>query len=162
MKNKFNPKKTGYLILGLVMVFLLSNCKKETEEIDTSYPEIIASASSFPQQCSIIKRGESFTFKAQVSDNVELGSMNIDIHHNFDHHSHSTEVNSCNMEAIKTPVKPYLLIREINIPAGQKHYEATATINVPAEIDPGDYHFLIRITDKAGWQTIKGISIKIN
>ncbi|RYD73590.1 MAG: DUF4625 domain-containing protein, partial [Sphingobacteriales bacterium] len=26
----------------------------------------------------------------------------------------------------------------------------------------GDYHFLIRITDKAGWQTIKAISIKIN
>ena len=162
MKNKFNPKKTGYLILGLVMVFLLSNCKKGTEEIDTSYPEIVASASGFPQQCSIIKRGESFTFKAQVSDNVELGSMSIDIHHNFDHHSHSTEVNSCNMEAIKTPVKPYLLIREINIPAGQKNYEATATINVQADIDPGDYHFLIRITDKAGWQTIKGISIKIN
>ncbi|RZL60301.1 MAG: DUF4625 domain-containing protein [Pedobacter sp.] len=150
------------MILSVLTIFLLSNCKKETEEIDTTYPEIIASSTAFPQQCSTIKRGESFTFKTRVSDNVELGSMSIDIHHNFDHHSHSTEVNSCNMEAVKSPVKPYLLIREISIPAGQKNYEATASINVPADIDPGDYHFLIRITDKAGWQTIKGISIKIN
>ena len=162
MKNKFNPAKTGFIALSLLSVLLLSNCKKETEEIDTTYPEIITSATAFPQQCSVIKRGESFIFKTQVSDNVELGSMSIDIHNNFDHHSHSTEVNSCNMEAIKTPVKPYLLIREVSIPAGQKNYEATATVNVPSDVDPGDYHFLIRITDKAGWQTIKGISIKIN
>ncbi|MET0574047.1 MAG: DUF4625 domain-containing protein [Pedobacter agri] len=162
MKNKFNPVKTGFIGLCALSVLLLSNCKKETEEIDTTYPEIISSATSFPQQCSVIKRGETFTFKTQVSDNVELGSMSIDIHHNFDHHSHSTEVNSCNMEAIKTPVKPFLLIREVSIPAGQRNYEATASVNVPADIDPGDYHFLIRVTDKAGWQTIKGISIKIN
>nr|WP_229206214.1 DUF4625 domain-containing protein [Dyadobacter fermentans] len=39
---------------------------------------------------------------------------------------------------------------------------ANQQIDVPADIDPGDYHFMIRLTDKEGWQTIRGISIKIN
>lgn len=35
---------------------------------------------------------------------------------------------------------------------------------LPAElvlIDAGDYHFMIRVTDKEGWQTMKGLSLKI-
>jgi hypothetical protein len=61
----------------------------------------------------------------------------------------------------KTPVKPFLFIQNYNIPAGLKQHEATAQIVVPADVDPGDYHFMIRLTDKEGWQTIKGLSIKI-
>nr|WP_244939634.1 DUF4625 domain-containing protein [Arcticibacter tournemirensis] len=32
---------------------------------------------------------------------------------------------------------------------------------MPADADPGDYHFMIKLTDKEGWQTIKGLSIKL-
>jgi hypothetical protein len=42
-----------------------------------------------------------------------------------------------------------------------KSYEATTQITIPADVDPGDYHFMIRLTDKEGWQTLKGLSIKI-
>lgn len=155
--------KTIIISISIGAVLLLSNCKKDAAEIDSTYPEIdINTANAFPKQCSVIKRGEKFTFKAQVSDNVELGALSVDIHHNFDHHSHSTEVSNCNMEAVKTAIKPYLLIKQVSIPSGQKTYEATAEFDVPADIDAGDYHFLIRLTDKAGWQTIKGISIKIS
>lgn len=155
--------KTVTFSLSILTVLLLSNCKKDAAEIDSSYPEININASTaFPKQCSVIKRGEKFTFRALVSDNVELGALSVDIHHNFDHHSHSTDVSNCNMDAVKTALKPYLLIKQVNIPSGQKTYEATAEFDVPADVDAGDYHFLIRLTDKAGWQTIKGISIKIN
>lgn len=34
-------------------------------------------------------------------------------------------------------------------------------IVVPASIDTGDYHLLLRLTDKQGWQTVKAVSIKI-
>lgn len=156
-------KKLSLLSLCLVLILMLSNCSKETTEpIDTIYPEIITNTNdAFPKQCSVIKRGESFVFKALVSDNAELGSLNLDIHHNFDHHTHSTELEECDMEAIKQPVKPFLLIKNVVIPAGQKSYQASAEIQVPADVDPGDYHFMIRLTDKEGWQTIKGLSIKI-
>ncbi|MDN3588829.1 DUF4625 domain-containing protein [Pedobacter aquatilis] len=154
--------KKQFAIFCLGFALLISSCKKETEEVDTTYPVIdVSTAAAFPKQCSVIKRGEKFLFKAAFSDNVELGSSSIDIHHNFDHHSHSTEVSECNMEPIKSPVKPYLLIKTLNIPAGQKAYSISEEITVPADVDPGDYHFLIRLTDKAGWQSIKGISIKV-
>lgn len=145
-----------------VLLFLFNSCKKETETVDTTYPEIdITSANAFPKQCSTVARGESFSFNALLSDNQELGACSIDIHHNFDHHTHSTEVSDCGMDAVKTPVNPFLLIKAFDIPEGQKSYTINQTINVPANVDPGDYHFLIRLTDKTGWQTIKGLSIKV-
>ncbi|WP_345951595.1 DUF4625 domain-containing protein [Mucilaginibacter sp. PAMB04274] len=153
------------LLGGLMLLILsISACKKDGTQkaIDTEYPVInVTGTSAFPKQCSTVKRGEKFTFRALLSDNIQLGSVSVDIHHNFDHHTHSTEVESCNMDAIKTPVKPFLLIQTYPIPAGQKTYEVQQEITVPANIDPGDYHFMIRLTDKEGWQTIKGLSIKI-
>ena len=156
-------KKLSLLSLCLVLMLALSNCSKDTAEpIDTIYPEISTSSNeAFPKQCSVIKRGEKFVFRALLSDNAQLGSLNLDIHHNFDHHTHSTELEECNLAPIKQPVKPFLLIRNVVIPTGQKSYQASMEIQVPADVDPGDYHFMIRLTDKEGWQTIKGLSIKI-
>ncbi|KQM69403.1 hypothetical protein ASE74_05230 [Pedobacter sp. Leaf216] len=155
--------KTKQLLIALLTVAtVFSACKKDTEEIDTEYPSIDLTGSAFPQQCAIIKKGEKFIFKATLNDNVELGSVSVDVHHNFDHHSHSTEVNDCNLGAVKQPVNPFLLIKDFPVPSGLKTYDIAQEIIVPANIDAGDYHFLIRLTDKTGWQTLKGISIKIN
>ncbi len=154
-------KKIKFLICALVFVFITS-CSSDNAEIDTEYPVIdITGASAFPIQCSTIERGQTITFKAIFNDNVALGSYSLDIHHNFDHHTHSTEVTSCEMEAVKKPVKPMLFINNYTIPNGVKSYEATTQIAIPADVDPGDYHFMIRLTDKEGWQTLKGLSIKI-
>lgn len=152
-------------ITSLAIILLLgiaSGCKKDKEEVDTIYPTIsIEAANAFPKQCSILKRGEKFIFRADLSDNIALGSVSVDIHHNFDQHSHSTEVLACNMDAKKTPISPMLYIKDFPIPSGQKNYQIVQEIEVPANVDPGDYHFLIRLTDQSGWQTIKGLSIKI-
>lgn len=154
----------AYKLLSLVAILALTvaSCKKDKEEIDTTYPTInIEASNAFPKQCSVVKRGEKFIFKADFSDNVELGAVSVDIHHNFDQHSHSTEVAACNMDAKKTPVNPLKFIKDFSIPTGQKNYQISQEIVIPANIDAGDYHFLIRLTDKSGWQTIKGLSIKI-
>ena len=150
--------------MALILIAGISACKKDNKEaIDTEYPVInVEGTTAFPKQCSTIKRGEKFIFKAQVTDNTQLGSVSVDIHHNFDHHTHSTEVESCGMDPIKTPVKPFLFIQSYSVPAGLKSYEVQQEITVPSDIDAGDYHFMIRLTDKEGWQTIKGLSIKIN
>lgn len=156
--NKSIKVFLAIITLGLAV----AGCKKDTaEEKDTEYPKILATANSFPTQCSTIARGQTFTFRATFSDNRELGAYSLDVHHNFDQHNHSTEVNQCTFDAKKTPVKPFLFIQNYTIPAGLKQHEATAQIAIPADIDPGDYHFMIRLTDKEGWQTIKGLSIKI-
>ncbi|WP_125719047.1 DUF4625 domain-containing protein [Flavobacterium ustbae] len=150
------------LLLGILALAFISSCSSDNAEIDTEYPVVdISGSNAFPIQCSTIERGKTFTFKASFNDNVALGSYSLDIHHNFDHHTHSTEVESCEMEAVKKPVKPMLFINNYTIPDGVKNYEATAQISIPADVDPGDYHFMIRLTDKEGWQTLKGLSIKI-
>ncbi|MBE8725198.1 DUF4625 domain-containing protein [Flavobacterium hungaricum] len=149
-------------LLGLFALVFISSCSSDDAAIDTEYPVIdITGSNAFPIQCSTIERGQTITFKAVFSDNAALGSYSLDIHHNFDHHTHSTEVVSCEMEAVKKPVKPMLFINNYTIPDGVKNYEATAQISIPADVDPGDYHFMIRLTDKEGWQTLKGLSIKI-
>ncbi len=149
--------------MGLLLLSVINACKKDDEEaIDTEYPVInVSAANAFPTQCSSVKRGEKFTFRARLSDNVALGSVSIDIHHNFDHHTHSTEVESCNMDALKTPGNPFLLIQAYAIPAGNKFYDIQQEITIPDNVDVGDYHFMIRLTDKEGWQTVKGLSFKI-
>lgn len=150
------------LLFSILILASITSCSSDTAEIDTEYPVInISAADAFPVQCSTIERGQTITFKAVFNDNVALGSYSLDIHHNFDHHTHSTEVESCEMDAVKKPVKPMLYINNYTIPDGVKNYEATAQITVPADVDPGDYHFMIRLTDKEGWQTLKGLSIKI-
>lgn len=147
---------------AILLMFAVGCSKDGDKKPDTEYPVIdLTQADAFPKQCSELMRGQKFYFKARLSDNVELGSYSLDIHHNFDHHTHSTEVNDCAMESIKQPVKPFLLIKSYPVPQGQKIYNANTELEVPADVDPGDYHFLIRVTDKEGWQTIKGISIKI-
>ena len=155
-------KKTKSLIAVLIGLLALASCSSDNNEIDTEYPVIDISASNaFPIQCSEITRGQKITFRAKFTDNAALGSYSLDIHHNFDHHTHSTEVNNCVADPIKKPVNPMLYINSVTIPNGEKIYEAVQEITIPTDIDPGDYHFMIRLTDKEGWQTIKGLSIKI-
>jgi hypothetical protein len=116
---------------------------------------------AFPKTCDVVYRGESFTFEATFTDNVELGSFSIEMHNNFNHHTHSTDIVDCEMEPIKSAVNPLLFIDEFDIPEGQKSYEATVEIAIPSDVDTGDYHFMVRLTDAAGWQALKGISVKI-
>ncbi|RFS21761.1 DUF4625 domain-containing protein [Chitinophaga silvatica] len=160
MRNQnFSKTLIGCGLLGLMS---LSGCTKDDKEIDTEYPTIdVTHADAFPKQCSVLTRGETIVFKALLKDNMQLGSYSIDIHHNFDHHSHSTEVNSCEMDPIKGPVNPFLYIKSFPIPDKVSSYQTNTEISIPGDIDPGDYHFMIMLTDAAGWQTIKGLSIKI-
>lgn len=149
-----------YLFLGSLLLMLLA-CTDDTEK-DEELPVIDMSGSaSFPQNCGIVYRGESFAFRATFTDNVELGSFSIEMHNNFDHHTHSTDATSCEMAPVKTPVKPMLFIQEFDILKAAKKYEATVQIAVPADADTGDYHFMIRVTDAAGWQALKGIAVKV-
>ncbi|MCR5394483.1 MAG: DUF4625 domain-containing protein, partial [Bacteroidales bacterium] len=45
--------------------------------------------------------------------------------------------------------------------AGSTSYEAHQFLQIPEDVDPGDYHFMLRLTDRAGWQQLKAVSIKI-
>nr|MCR5139296.1 DUF4625 domain-containing protein [Bacteroidaceae bacterium] len=105
------------------------------------------------------------------------GSFNIEIHGNFDHHSHSTESDDHdhNHEAGECEHhhdedddehddegKAWVYNQSFDIPAGQRSYRASFEIPIPTDIRRGDYHFMIRLTDSAGWQQLKAIAIIID
>lgn len=169
-----NKKRTSFSVLlkkaffgGLLLlvVAVLNSCSNH--EIDDEKPEIdLSGAGVFPVNCDTLYVGENFTLKIHLKDNVELGSYSIDIHNNFDHHSHSTEVTACEMWPVKTPVNPFVFIADFDIPAGSTDFITAETINIPAgngngAFEEGDYHFFISLTDKEGWSTQKGLSIKM-
>ncbi|MDR0422512.1 MAG: DUF4625 domain-containing protein [Proteiniphilum sp.] len=148
-------------ILCTVAVLLLLSCGG-SGDYDMEKPAIdMSGASAFPLTCDTVYRGESFTFGALFTDNRELGNYNIEIHNNFDHHSHSTDNTPCAPDERKAPVNPFIYNRDFRIPAGTVSLEVRNSIPVPEDVDTGDYHFMIRLTDRAGWQQLKAVSIKV-
>ena len=128
---------------------------------DQEKPKIVDGELPNPIDCQNYKRGETIAFRYTFTDNVELGNFNIEIHNNFDHHTHSTSAGDCPLDDKKSPVKPWVYNQDHAIPSGLKSYGAKVDIAIPKDIDTGDYHFMIRVTDKAGWQELKAVSIKI-
>ncbi|SFL20396.1 DUF4625 domain-containing protein [Proteiniphilum acetatigenes] len=145
----------------LTALLLLLSCGQEDDH-DMEKPEIdMSGVSAFPLTCDVVYRGDSFTFKALLTDNRELGNYNIEIHNNFDHHSHSTDDVDCEPDEKKTPVNPFIYNESFRIPDGMVSYQAESSIHVPDDVDTGDYHFMIRLTDKSGWQQLKAVGIKV-
>lgn len=158
-------KKYQFLFLLLISFALILACNKE--EVDDQKPEIDLDISgAFPHNCDTIYFDETFVFKAIFIDNTELGSYSIELHQNFDHHAHSTEVITCDLSPVKTPVNPFHFIKSYTIPDGSSEYMTNLEIEVPNgndnnDFDEGDYHFFISLTDKEGWSTQKGLNIKL-
>lgn len=158
-KNRNNMKKT---ILSAMLLCALCACSSDDDdEKDMTQPEIVAADTASPLECDTYHKGGKIPFRYLFKDNQELGSYNIEIHNNFDHHTHSTSAVECSLDAVKETQKPWVFNRDFSIPEGQKSYDASMEIDVPADIDAGDYHFMVRLTDKAGWQQIKSVAIKI-
>ena len=104
--------------------------------------------------------------KLKFTDNAELGSFSVELHNNFDHHSHSTEVTQCEFSAMKDPDNPFRFIQDYEIPTGQQEHATDVSIALPSandegSFDEGDYHFFISLTDAEGWSTQKGLNIKM-
>lgn len=150
-----------YYLGMLLSMWLLLSCEKDNA-MDTEVPVIHLEASeTFPQQCAVLKRNETFEFQFTFSDNVALGSFSLDIHHNFDQHTHSTELSSCDFQPKKDPVNPFVFIQDYTIPSGSTSYKAKVSVTIPPDVDTGDYHLMIKLTDQEGWSTLKGLSITI-
>ena len=154
--------KKIFMFLTLLCALCACSSSDDEETKDMTYPVInTTDIVAVPTDCQVFKRGDVIPFNYLFTDNMELGAYNIEIHNNFDHHTHGTSAVECPMEAKKDPVKPWVYNRDFTIPAGQRTYTARHDIAIPADIDPGDYHFMVRLTDHAGWQQLHALAIKI-
>lgn len=144
-------------ILLLSTFFALSSC----ENIDKDTESPVITEIYFPQNCDTLHRGSTFTYRLVAVDDKDLGSYSIELHQNFDHHTHSTSAVECIMDEDKTPVNPFYYNEDFEVPVKLWEFVIEGQISIPFDIDPGDYHFEIQLTDEAGWQTYEGISVKI-
>ncbi len=148
-------------IFTLSLLCALCACSSDDER-DMTYPQIQTEGYvAVPIDCQVFQRGSEIPFNYIFTDDTELGNYNIEIHNNFDHHTHGTTSVDCEMEDKKSPVNPWVFNKSYTIPSGQTKYIARINIPIPSDIDPGDYHFMVRVTDKATWQQIHAVAIKV-
>ncbi|QVY65210.1 DUF4625 domain-containing protein [Polaribacter sp. Q13] len=147
----------------LSFIILISSCSSDNSiDKDEEKPTIsINYNEGFPQGCAVLKRGETYSFRAKVTDNKALAAYSIDIHHNFDHHTHDDQVAECNLEDIKQAINPFIFIENYSIDEEVTSYEINIAITIPNDIDTGDYHCAYSVTDKTGWQSRTSVDIKI-
>lgn len=151
-------------LLSIMLLCALCACSSDDDEQQKDMLQPVISDTGIvadPIDCQVYHRGDVIPFHYLFTDDTELGAYNIEIHNNFDHHTHSTSSVECPVDAKKDPVKPWIFSQDYTIPAGQRSYDARHDIQIPADIDTGDYHFMVRLTDHAGWQQLHAVAIKI-
>jgi len=142
------------------MFTLLVACGDDNKDMEL--PVISDDVEAFcPTDCSEFIVGDTMEFCFRFTDNEELGQYNIEIHNNFEHHTHSTEAEECEHGPDQEPVNPWIYNQDFNIPSGTTDYTARQMIAIPSDVDTGDYHFMVRLTDHAGWQQIRSVDIRL-
>ena len=136
---------------GLVMLLLLSSCSGDNPADlgpDTVAPQItIEEATPAIQTAEVcgasatnvmlVETGGEIALDLAFTDDRALGEYKIDIHHNFDCHSHG-----------KRLMAPWQMIK-VEPLAGDRERVAEQ-IEVPADATVGDYHLLIQALDAEG------------
>ncbi|MDO5969446.1 DUF4625 domain-containing protein [Flavivirga aquimarina] len=156
---RFTPKYYFFIL----SILLIASCSSDDNvDKDEEKPTISVNYNEgFPQGCVLLVKGETYNFRAKVTDNKALASYSIDIHNNFDHHTHDDQVTECDLEDIKQAINPLIFIENYSIEDNLTSYEINTPITIPSDIDAGDYHCAYSVTDQTGWQARTSIDIKI-
>ena len=104
MKITENPKtmKRIYYLLIPLLCALCACSGSDADSKDMEKPVISSDGIvANPIECQVYHRGESIPFQYLFTDNVELGYYNIEIHNNFNHHTHSGSAIECPLEPAK-------------------------------------------------------------
>lgn len=152
MKIKLN----SILTLIVAAVFLTSCSSDNDAAPDTQKPTISIKE---PHNDEEIAPGGEMHFEAVFTDNVELASYKIEIHDDFDDHTHAQLKSSHDLN-------PWNFEQVFQIPAGQKRFEAIHHIDIPTlvngqAISEGTYHVGIYLTDTSGNEETAFLTIHI-
>ncbi|KAB2918743.1 MAG: DUF4625 domain-containing protein [Bacteroidetes bacterium] len=125
-------KRLPILVMALGLV-LLNACSKGDDDKDTTKPVIKLSE---PTSGDVFVSGEKMNVSVAFEDNKELSQYKIEIHDDFDRHAH-----------LKTGSPAFTFTKIVAISSnGSYHF----TIDIPADVAAGPYHFIVNALDKAG------------
>ena len=151
------------LLFGTLLVAAISfgftSCGDD-DDVDTEKPTI----SDFePAEGDELKIGSAIHFEVDFADNVALASYKVDIHGNFDNHSHAstkatTDSVVFSFNRIWTTIagqrNAHVHHEEIEIPA------VDAATGLPYR--EGAYHFVIYCLDQAGNETVSSHNVTLS
>jgi len=121
-----------FLLLTFLAVLLIS-CKKS----DLTPPTVsVATVNNEATEIINFSPGDTFVVRTTIEDNIALGQFKIDIHHDFDGHSH------------KSSTVRFAEIRIKDIEGTTYNLEETFVI--PLDAASGTYHGTIRALDQEG------------
>lgn len=161
-------KKNLFGIFALCAIIGFTACENKGK--DTTLP-VIDEATFLPADCDIYYLGDTLFVHFICSDDNELGNYNIEIHNNFDHHTHGTSAVDCDEDEHhheeghghehEQVEGAWVYNQDFAIIPGLTTVTVDLAIPIPADVLEGDYHFMLRLTDRAGWQTIKAVPIHL-
>jgi hypothetical protein len=144
-------KRINFFTICTMVIFSTSftGCK---EDSDTTKPVINLIE---PEDGDILQIGdeEGVHFDVELSDNEMLASYKVDIHSNFDGHSHTKSTD----ETVDFELnKSWDVSGKKN--ADIHHHE----IKIPENATPGDYHLMVYCTDAAGNESHIAVNVVLS
>ncbi|NJN27997.1 MAG: DUF4625 domain-containing protein [Cyclobacteriaceae bacterium] len=140
-------RNSGSLLSGIALICLtiLAGCDNGSETVDTSAPTIELEDPAFGESFSA---GNSVHFEAAFTDDIELGAYKIDIHNNFDGHSHGRIAKSTEDPAL---IK-WSFSQSFDFDAGLKNSDVHLhdELEIPLNTMAGPYHFILSAVDRSG------------
>ncbi|MDR1896142.1 MAG: DUF4625 domain-containing protein [Prevotellaceae bacterium] len=140
-----------FTVISLVMAAMFISCDKK-DSGDTTKPVINLIE---PEEGDVLLIGSDVHFEMELSDDEMLHSYKVEIHNNFDGHSHETKADS-------EDTVDFSFDRSWDV-SGKKnadihHHE----IIIPENATPGDYHLTVFCTDAAGNESHVVINIELS
>lgn len=131
-------KKIALLNFAFMSFFAITSCSDDDNNADVTKPtiEIVS-----PTDHTETEPGNSFFFKANLSDDSGLASYKIEVHYAEDGHEHK-----------KTFAEEFVFDVSVEVPGQAKTFSAEETIDVPETAKEGHYHIGITVLDTFGNQ----------
>jgi hypothetical protein len=141
--------KFSTICLTAIFFLAFNSCK---EDSDTTKPVINLIE---PEDDDILHIGGDVHFEVEFSDNEMLASYKVDIHPNFDDHSHAVT---------KGDAEPVDFVYEKTWSiAGKKNTtEHHHEIVIPENATPGHYHLMVYCTDAAGNESYVAVDVELS
>jgi uncharacterized membrane protein len=147
MKTRIN-----FFTICLMAIFFLAfvACK---EDSDTTKPVINLIE---PEDGDVLQIGNEngVHFEVEFSDHEMLASYKVDIHSNFDNHSHAATKGEAETEDFNKSWTWTITGKNTSF----HHHE----IRIPKNATPGDYHLIVYCTDAAGNESHFAINIELS